>query len=203
MSTAAARERVLAGGRPVAGPVIDIDVHEMLTSARELAPYLKEPWRSRVSLPDGWQGLPGFPYSYPQVGGLVRADAVLPDGAPAGSSYERMREQVLDAYPIERAILTGLFHPTDLGVQPEFAVALASAYNDWLIDHWLGKDDRLLGSIAVAAQCPDDAAREIDRVFATSSSLASTRPTKPRRRPGGLRTTSNGTRRSRRCGSPS
>ena len=164
MSTAAARERVLAGSRSVGGPVIDVDVHEMLTSVGELAPYLKEPWRSRVSMPDGWQGLPGFPYSYPQVGGLVRADAVLPGGAPAGSSYERMREQVLDAYPIEHAILTGLFHPTDLGVQPEFATALASAYNDWLIDHWLAKDDRLLGSIAVAAQCPEEAAREMDRV---------------------------------------
>jgi predicted TIM-barrel fold metal-dependent hydrolase len=164
MSSLAASERDMAGRDRVGGPVIDVDVHEMLSSVSELAPYLEEPWRSRITMPDGWQGLPGFPYSYPQVGGLARADAVLENGAPAGSSYERLREQVLDAYPIEHAILTGLFHPTDIGVQPEFAAALASAYNDWLIDNWLRRDERLLGSIAVAAQAPETAAREIDRV---------------------------------------
>jgi predicted TIM-barrel fold metal-dependent hydrolase len=158
------REQPLPAAKPVHGPVIDVDLHEMLAAVTELAPYLEEPWRSRITMPDGWQGPRGFPYSYPQVGGLARADAVLEDGRPAGSSYARMREQVLDAYPIERAILTGLFHPTDIAVQPEFATALASAYNDWLIDNWLRKDERLLGSIAVAAQCPEDAAREIDRV---------------------------------------
>jgi uncharacterized protein len=164
MSGPVARERELAARDRVGEPVIDIDVHEMFGSVSELAPYLGEPWRSRITMPDGWQGLPGFAYSYPQVGGLARADAVLDSGAPAGSSYERMREQVLDAYPIDHAILTGLFHPTDIGVQPEFAIALASAYNDWLVDNWLCKDERLLGSIAVAAQYPDAAAREIDRV---------------------------------------
>jgi uncharacterized protein len=164
VSGVAERERRQAAGGRVGEPVIDVDVHEMLTSVSELAPYLAEPWRSRITMPDGWQGLPGFPYSYPQVGGLARADAVLESGAPAGSSYERLREQVLDAYPIERAILTSLFHPTDISVQPEFAVAMASAYNDWLIETWLSRDERLLGSIAVAAQCPDAAAREIDRV---------------------------------------
>jgi predicted TIM-barrel fold metal-dependent hydrolase len=146
--------------------LIDVDIHEMFGSVGELAPHLEEPWRSRITMPDGWAGLPGFPYSYPQVGGLARRDAVLDDGRPAGSSYERLREQVLDVYSVERGILTGLFHPTDLAVQPEFATALASAYNDWLVDNWLDKDERLLGSIAVAAQCPDDAAREIDRMGA-------------------------------------
>ena len=82
----AARDRDLGGRDRVGEPVIDIDVHEMLTSISELAPHLEEPWRSRITMPDGWQGLPGFPYSYPQVGGLARADAVLDDGAPAGSS---------------------------------------------------------------------------------------------------------------------
>jgi predicted TIM-barrel fold metal-dependent hydrolase len=51
-------------------------------------------------------------------------------------------------------------------VQPEFATALASAYNDWQLDKWLKKDDRLLGSIAVAAQDPISAASEIERLGA-------------------------------------
>lgn len=43
-------------------------------------------------------------------------------------------------------------------------MALASAYNDWLLDHWLKKDSRILTSIHVAPQDPQAAAREIDRV---------------------------------------
>ena len=81
--------------------VIDVDVHEMLRSNRDLVPYLEEPWRNRVEIPDGWQGIPGLPYSYPQVGGVAMADAATSDGAPAGSSYEQMREQLLDQYDVE------------------------------------------------------------------------------------------------------
>lgn len=92
------------------------------------------------------------------------ADAATTDGSPAGSSYEQMREQLLEEYNVEYAILTGLFYPTEMKVQPEFATALAGAYNDWLIENWLEKDERLRGSVCVAAQEPEAAAREIDRV---------------------------------------
>jgi predicted TIM-barrel fold metal-dependent hydrolase len=74
-----------------------------------------------------------------------------------------MREQLLDAYGIEYAILFSTFQPTDMKTQPEFATALASAYNDWLVESWLDKDERLRGTITVAAQDPEAAAREIDR----------------------------------------
>ena len=127
--------------------VIDADVHEGLRSLDELLPYLREPWRSRINGADNLRCIDTFPYSYPQVAGLAMGDAVVEDEAPAGSSYEVMREQLLDAYDVERAILISGFHPTDMRVQPEFATALASAYNDWLIETWLGKDERLRGSI--------------------------------------------------------
>ncbi|CAA9441310.1 MAG: hypothetical protein AVDCRST_MAG03-3996 [uncultured Rubrobacteraceae bacterium] len=39
-------------------PVVDVDVHEMLTSVRDLAPYLEEPWRSRIAINDGFKGPP-------------------------------------------------------------------------------------------------------------------------------------------------
>lgn len=145
-------------------PVVDVDVHEELRSVRELAPYLDEPWRGRVEVADGWKGVDRFPYSYPQISGVAMAEATTDDGAPAGSSYELMREQLLDAYGVELAVLVSAFHPTDMRVQPEFATALASAYNDWLVENWLGRDERLRGSVTVAAQDPSGAAREIDRV---------------------------------------
>ncbi|MGH3086385.1 MAG: amidohydrolase family protein [Rubrobacteraceae bacterium] len=146
--------------------VIDVDVHEAFVSERELVPYLEEPWRGRVAADDGWKGIGGFRYSFPQVAGVAMADAVVGDGSPAGSSYGLMREQLLDRYGMEAAILFPSFQPSDMKTQPEFAVALARAYNDWLIENWLEKDERLRGTVTVAAQRPVEAAREIDRVGA-------------------------------------
>jgi uncharacterized protein len=76
--------------------VIDVDVHETLPSVRDLTPYLDEPWRSRVEIPDGFAGIDRFPYSYSQVAGLTMSEAVIEHGAPAGSSYQLMRDQLLD-----------------------------------------------------------------------------------------------------------
>ena len=151
-------------GQESSTSVVDVDVHEMLTSITDLAPYLDEPWRSRVEVNDGYKGPPGNPYSFPQPTGVAIQDAVTDDGSPAGSKLEMVQEQVLDRYGIEPAILISLFHPTDHQIQPEFATALASAYNDWVIENWLERDQRLRSSITVAAQEPEDAAREIDRL---------------------------------------
>jgi predicted TIM-barrel fold metal-dependent hydrolase len=151
-------------GREVSTSVVDVDVHEMLTSTKDLVPHLDEPWRSRIEVNDGFKGPPGNPYSFSQPTGVAIQDAVTDDGSPVGSKLEMVQEQVLDRYDIQRAILISLFHPTDHQIQPEFATALASAYNDWVTENWLEKDDRLRSSITVAAQEPRDAAREIDRV---------------------------------------
>jgi uncharacterized protein len=144
--------------------VVDVDVHEMLTSIKDLVPYLDEPWRGRIEVNDGLKGFPGNPYAFPQPTGVAIQDVVTDDGSPAGSKLGMVQEQVLDRYGIEPAVLISLFHPTDHQIQPEFATALASAYNDWVLENWLEKDDRLRSSITVAAQEPKDAAREIDRV---------------------------------------
>ncbi len=152
------------GAGRVRAPVVDVDVHEMMTSIKDLVPYLEEPWCSRVAVNDGFKGPPGNPYAFPQATGVAIADAVTQDGSPAGSKLELLQEQVLDRFGIEPAILVSLFHPTDHQIQPEFAVALASAYNDWVFENWLEKDERLRSSITVAAQEPEAAAREIDRV---------------------------------------
>lgn len=153
----------MSGGR-VRMPVIDVDAHEVMASVAELVPHLGEPWRSRVAIADGWKGIGCFQYSFPQVAGVAMADAVTPDGSAAGSSLGLMREQLLDAYGLEHAILFSTFQPTDMKTQPEFATALASAYNDWLVENWLEGDERLRGTVTIAAQDPVAAAREIDRM---------------------------------------
>jgi len=53
--------------------------------------------------------------------------------------------------------------------EPTYAVALANAYNSWLLDSFLDDADRLVGNILVAPQRPDRAAEEIDRLAGEES----------------------------------
>jgi predicted TIM-barrel fold metal-dependent hydrolase len=142
-------------------PLVDTDIHEAFTSLQDLVPYLQEPWKGLIAR-GAWKGF-AQPFAYWSAGGLSRADA-QPEKGPAGSDYELMRKQLLDLYSISYPILTGYFYPAAMQMQFEFAAALASAYNDWQIEHWLNRDARLRGSIHVASQDPGAAVREIERL---------------------------------------
>jgi predicted TIM-barrel fold metal-dependent hydrolase len=148
------------GGQPTV--VVDCDIHENFTSIDVLEPRLDDRWR-RYYRECRFGGLPRDPYVATAHGG-TRVDAWPEHGGPPGSDYELVREQLLDAYGIDYAILTGSFFRVSAMPQAEFATVLTSAYNDWMIEAWLERDRRLLGSLQVALQDPQAAAREIDRL---------------------------------------
>ena len=143
-------------------PVVDCDVHETLPSIDVLRPRLPRTWQ-RYFTECGFSGLPNDPYVATAHGG-ARADSWPAGGGPPGSSLPFMQEQLLAEHGIDYAILVGHFFRVSYLPQAEFAVALASAYNDWLIEEWLAGDERLLGSLQLALQDPQAAAREIDRL---------------------------------------
>lgn len=99
-------------------PIIDTDVHETLSSLEDLLPYLAAPWRGLIEQKE-WLP-PTAPFARWTGHGLNRADAFPASGAPPGSSYDLLREQVLDVYPIKYAILTGWFMPGSMEMQFEF-----------------------------------------------------------------------------------
>lgn len=143
--------------------IIDTDVHER-AELQALVPYLEPMWRKYIT-DFGWQPDRVLPYTQYAAGGLDRLDARLPDGRPGGSDYSLLRRQLLDEFDIDYAILTGWLDASGLHPGwPEFKTALMSAYNDWQIEQWLNRDERLLGSVHVNAHDPAGAAREIDRV---------------------------------------
>ncbi len=144
--------------------IIDADVHESFASVKDLVGYLGEPWKDIVAR-GGWRGFTQ-PFAYTTPGAGNRADVKTADDTPSVADYDQMRRQLLDLYPISHAVLTGYFYPAMMKMQFEFASALAAAYNDYVVDHWLAKDDRFLGSVHVAPQSPEAAAREIDRIGA-------------------------------------
>jgi len=145
-----------------AGPIIDTDIHETFTSWHALEPYLKEPWRGLIAR-GAWTGAAQLSAHWASHG-VNRVDANPPSGEPAGSSYDLLKEQVLDLYPIKYGILAGQFLPGIMPMQFEFASALATAYNNYVADVWLNRDARILTSVHVAPQDPQAAAREIERL---------------------------------------
>ncbi|SFD89567.1 Predicted metal-dependent hydrolase, TIM-barrel fold [Lentibacillus persicus] len=144
--------------------IIDTDVHERATYA-DLVPYLENPWKRYIT-DNHWMQEKHMPYTQPTVAGVDRADAITPDGGAAGTDLGFMQEQLLDAEGHEYGILTGALDPSPSSMHGwyEMATALASAYNDWQIENWLEKDNRLYGSVHIAAQDPQQAVREIERV---------------------------------------
>ena len=76
-----------------------------------------------------------------------------------------MTEQLLDPFEISYAILTGGEVPLGLAGHnnPYFGSEVARAFNDHQVEHWLDQDPRLLGSIALALQVPEWAAKEVRR----------------------------------------
>lgn len=150
------------GNNSYTGPIIDTDIHETFTSLQDLVPYLKAPWRGLIER-KAWVGMPA-PLAYWATHGVMRADSLPESGAPAGSTYELLKEQIFDLYPIKYGILTAQLAPGVMPGQFEFAAALASAYNDFVVEHWLSRDPRLLTSLHVTPQDPQAAVREIERL---------------------------------------
>ena len=145
-------------------PIIDTDIHENFASLKDLVPYLPEPWAGWIAK-GAWRGFTQ-PFCYTSPGNGNRADVASGDGSASASDFEAMRRHVLDAHDISHAVLTGYFYPTMLKLQYGLGNALASAYNDYCAEHWLARDDRLIGSIQIFARDPGAAAREIDRMAA-------------------------------------
>jgi predicted TIM-barrel fold metal-dependent hydrolase len=144
--------------------MIDCDVHQNLSSIEELFPYLPDAAREHL-LHGGYAGVgfPEYPWTHPE--GFWRRDSFPESGGPPGSDYETLRRQLLDEYDVDYAILTGEDILTASAMaSPHLASALCKAYNDWLCEHWLGRDPRLKGSVAVATQDAEGAAAEIRRV---------------------------------------
>jgi predicted TIM-barrel fold metal-dependent hydrolase len=148
-----------------AGPVVDVDVHHRPQHDTEIVAYLSERWREYVR-GDGRSALPLLPPDS-GVGDLTPGggdDRFGVDGARPGSDYATLREQLLDPCNVYRAILTHNVGQFGAHHNPYYAAAVCSAANDWTIEEWLPRDERLTMLIATPFGQPEEAAKEIRRV---------------------------------------
>ncbi|MFZ0215001.1 MAG: amidohydrolase family protein [Candidatus Dormiibacterota bacterium] len=142
--------------------MIDCDVHNLVPSIQTLYPYLPRHWveyceQSAFRGPADTAYPPNAPTT---VGPLWR------DVSPsAGTNVDVLRRQLLDPLGIEVAILNCVYAVESIH-NPDTAMAMAAAVNDWQRIEWLDPEPRLRASIVVPSQQPEMAAQEIDRVAA-------------------------------------
>ena len=141
------------------GPVVDVDIHNLPAHPDEIRHYLPAKWREfRSYNPPPMISIGGIGYSTPAP--HVRSTA----GGPPGSSYELLRDEVLDPFNYYRGILTH-----NIGQYPDltnqyFMVDVCRAANDWMVEKWLPLDERLASVIVVPLSMIDEAVAEVHRL---------------------------------------
>lgn len=140
---------------------IDADVHNNVPSIECLYPYLPDQWRDFL-IERGVTSLE--PNYYPKGVPLsARPGSEPPSGDPSGSNLDLLRQQLLDSWDVQYAILNCVYG-VHLIHSEDWAMAMARAVNDWQVAEWLEKEPRLRASIVVPTQNPERAAEEIDRL---------------------------------------
>lgn len=151
---------------PAGAAVIDCDLHNAVPSAEALFPYLDDHWREVIQTSQ-FKGPTDTAYP-PGAATSLRPSIASAGGPPPGSTLSLVQEHVLDPLEAEVGILTCVY-AVDSIKNPDAAVAVSAAVNDWQIEEWLRNDIRLRASIVVPSSQPTLAAREIDRVAAHPS----------------------------------
>ena len=149
--------------------IIDADVHPTITGGvRTLFPYMTKAWQHRFSIKnDGLAKSALTPRFEHPSGSALRADAVPPEGGPAGSNPDFIKQDLLQSHGIDVAVMTSLQAGTVATVLagPDESVVLCAAFNDCFLDQWkLREGGPLRLAMCVPTQDPQAAAAEIRRV---------------------------------------
>jgi predicted TIM-barrel fold metal-dependent hydrolase len=147
--------------------VADCDIHNELPSVAPLVPYLPDHWVAHF-LQTEFKG-PSDTY-YPPIQYLDEGAVTARIGEPGEGGERRMTSlepaavrAYLDRTGAEVAILNCCYAVDSLH-NPDQAVTLARAVNDWQIAEWLEGDSRLRASLVLPIQIPSLAIEEIERV---------------------------------------
>jgi uncharacterized protein len=146
------------------GPIIDCDVHAQFAGGlKAFWGHLDHSWQEFIT-ERGYRGPPSLNTVYPIAApSSARSEWRPDDETMPASSVRLLQGQALDAWQVERAIVN-CYAGLDSCRHPDLAAALARAINDWLVEDWLEKDDRLRASMVIPIHTIADAVREIERV---------------------------------------
>jgi uncharacterized protein len=145
--------------RQAALRAIDTDVHQDLASPKLLLPYLAKQWHPFVE-----DGLGFAARAYANMGSGRMDDSVREEDGLCAGDPQWVVDKLMTKYRIDLGILTGTMIGVGIQHNPRFLAALASAYNDYFLDHWVRKFACFKGSIVVTPQDAEAAAAEIRRL---------------------------------------
>jgi predicted TIM-barrel fold metal-dependent hydrolase len=153
-------EQTLLSNRPkkkAKQGIIDCDVHVGPQHPDQIRKHISDKWGDRFAMSN--RDL----YAHPTY--VNRTDAKPPSGLPIGTDPDFVREQLVDEYGMDHLIL--LQRPfTNPIPNPEYATALAAAWNSFMAETWLDAynyDNVFKGSICISTQDPMGSAKEIER----------------------------------------
>lgn len=142
----------------MAGKIIDADGH-VIEKDQEIYEYLDYPYR-------GVRAVMGFPF-FPTLDGFQRGAIMGRLGMYTDLAVDgQVWQQLLDDTGISWTVL----YPTaglgfGLVQDPDWAVALARAYNNWFTDRYYNIDTRLKGMALIPLQDPGEAVKELRRAI--------------------------------------
>lgn len=155
--------------------IVDCDIHPRISGLADLFPYLSSAWRARIAPKQAAKvgrgsevsrnafSIPKRSYFHP--GEAYRVDAFDEQGNLPGTSLHMLQEQLLNKYSIDYAIIVGQDGTGVSGIaDPDLAGAFCSAYNDYMLEHFVDQDQRCKLSIWVGPRDPILAANEIHRL---------------------------------------
>lgn len=150
--------------------VVDSDFH-LAEGANDILPYIEEPWDTLLSVDpdDDWHGGggasiypdPGLVHPGRTSGRIKKREVRTPEDVREGMEELGVDHPVLT--PGSNLFLGGVHHD-------QLAAALASAYNEFVLDNFF--DEGFKGAMVVAPQRPIDAAEEIERRANESNIIA-------------------------------
>lgn len=141
--------------------MVDTDVHVLSKSGW---PDLR-----RYVVDDGWAArLDLYRNRFSRVKAADQPGLASPDGSRPGSDPDRVREELLDRFGVEHAVLVP-YEVLHLALITQIAdsVEVARIYNEYFIERWLPVDPRYSLAVGVSPHDPYEAAREIARVGPT------------------------------------
>ncbi len=173
--------------------IVDCDVHHNFRHHEQLLPYLSTFYQehlldqglhlgtySNIPLRTTRTDLRGRPEKRDRTeidhsGGLETLDSDATSGSrDFNYSLEFLQREHLDRWNIDYALLTGppAFYAYSGLPDPDWAAALCRAFNDWTIEYWLGRDERVVNAIFVSPSDPAQAVAEIDRLADRKDTVA-------------------------------
>lgn len=136
--------------------VVDMDFH-LVENEADVVPYLEEPFQGLVTRPDV-----EAPNNYNMTKFFL--DGVGGDIGPEAAATSAEIKAVMEELGIDRATLNpGLNLNLVTVPHDRYAVALASAYNEWVTETFLDSSEGMYGTIRICLRDPQRAVAEIEK----------------------------------------